>query len=630
MEEGTGSAAYRGTERGDRDVTMSRSARARPVVTRWAREPVACSILAAAAFAFLWWRASRFFPNDVGFLGHDYAWFLPTLVVGHFWSQQNGWLTPPFFTPAMCGGVPFLANPQSVFFSVPQLLLLVFEPAPAMLVTLLIAAAVGGAGCYFLLRRYFETSVAAATLGAILFLLNGFVFYRMVVGHLTYHAFAVAPVLACVVVSAQRTEWTSARQTLQRLLLPVVVGGLLVAYVTYGGALNFQIPIALTVACTLLILQIERGFRVAPWLVLTGAGLWGILLSAMKIVPAAMLVSEFPRSYIPRYLFQSPVDTVRTLVAAFFVPAALPDGVLFGTGAALGRHEFEFGLSIVPLLLGALALRRGLLGRVRFQRRLQWVVLAGILLIPIALTFGPGNWGDVLLRVPVINNNTSLVRWWALYLLPLVIITVRCFDIATSRRSALLACCVALAVGQESAHNPSYYFSQGSEPFGYDPAPATKAYREVTNGRGLPRIERVVRSPRAPSGQSSARPNDAFVEGGSAWPCYEPLFGYDNELIPDVHLVNGSVTLVSQDQRLNLVDASAYFARPKRSPESWRFDASRLVQASRFAAYRPYEWQEPWWHSASVKVTVATLVLSMTCLALWGVNVVAAVVRRRR
>ena len=56
----------------------------------------------------------------------------------------------------------------------------------------------------------------------------------------------------------------------------VVLGSLLIAYVLYGGALNFQIPTVLAVSCAILLLQIERGFRLAPWLVLAGSCMWGI------------------------------------------------------------------------------------------------------------------------------------------------------------------------------------------------------------------------------------------------------------------------------------------------------------------------------------------------------------------
>src|SRR3989442_8323820 len=61
-----------------------------------------------------------FFPNRNGGLGHDYSYVLPTLLAGHYWYAVNGPLAIPWFTPAICGGVPLLADPQSFYYSVPQ------------------------------------------------------------------------------------------------------------------------------------------------------------------------------------------------------------------------------------------------------------------------------------------------------------------------------------------------------------------------------------------------------------------------------------------------------------------------------------------------------------------------------
>ena len=82
-------------------------------------ETATCLLAAAAAAALLVTRAVPYFPDDSRLVGGDYSWFFPALVVGHAWFTQHGWLRPPHFTPAFCGGVPFLANPQSVAYSLP-------------------------------------------------------------------------------------------------------------------------------------------------------------------------------------------------------------------------------------------------------------------------------------------------------------------------------------------------------------------------------------------------------------------------------------------------------------------------------------------------------------------------------
>src|SRR5215213_11843253 len=101
------------------------------------------ALVALSALAVLVWRARAFFPGADGLIGADYRWFFPTLVAGQAWFQRNGWLSIPHFTPAFCGGVPLFANPQSVAYSLPQLLLVPLGPINAMLATLVISAVVG-------------------------------------------------------------------------------------------------------------------------------------------------------------------------------------------------------------------------------------------------------------------------------------------------------------------------------------------------------------------------------------------------------------------------------------------------------------------------------------------------------
>jgi hypothetical protein len=596
----------------DLDRRPAAAGKLREALGTWnTSERLVAAVAALGGLVFLVWRARLFFPNTNGLIGHDYSWFFPTLLVGHFWHRQNGWLTPPDFTPDFCGGVPFLANPQSVFFSLPQLLMSLFEPTPAMFATLVVSATIGAAGCYVLLRRHFGTSVSAATLGATLFLLNGFIFYRVVIGHLTYHAFGVVPLLACVVASAQQASSAGRVRTFVRGSSQVVWGGLFIAYLTYGGALNFQLPAVLTVACTLVMLQITRGFRVRPWLVLVGSCLWGTLISAMKLVPAVVFAVQFPRSTLPDYLFAAPVQMLSLLGIGLFAPSALPDGVGFASGAGLGRHEFEFGLSVIPLWLVVLVMRRQGLTGLKVGTRLQWAALAGLLLIPIVLTVGPRQWGVFLLQVPVLNSNTTFVRWWALYLLPLAVVAARCFDVvapSASRRCAMLLLCVAVVVGQEMAHNSAYYGQRTTVENAYDPGPITTAYRQVQRGIGLPDITRVATDT---SSGRSLRPNEVFLEGASAWPCYEPVFGYGLELLPRSGVVKGPVASDAADGRLNLVDPSNYFLGPNRPANSWRFEKSRESDARLFADHRPYRWARPWWHQASTIVTVTALMLSL-------------------
>ncbi len=82
----------------------------------------------AASTAMLLRLAVRLFPSGAQWTGQDFSYFFPYLVAGTNWVRLHGWLTPPYFTPDFCGGLPWLGNPQSVFYLAPQLLATFLDP----------------------------------------------------------------------------------------------------------------------------------------------------------------------------------------------------------------------------------------------------------------------------------------------------------------------------------------------------------------------------------------------------------------------------------------------------------------------------------------------------------------------
>ena len=67
-------------------------------------------------------------------IGHDYSYFFPYLLSGHYWFLNNGF-DIPWFTPALCGGIPHFPNPQSLYYSAPQLFLHLVDPLGSIVLT---------------------------------------------------------------------------------------------------------------------------------------------------------------------------------------------------------------------------------------------------------------------------------------------------------------------------------------------------------------------------------------------------------------------------------------------------------------------------------------------------------------
>src|SRR5213080_1554820 len=68
-------------------------------------------------------------------LGGDYKLHLPNLLAGYFHGLTNGPLSVPWFSPAKCGGVPFLADLNVGYYSLPQGLSFIVDPLAAVRLT---------------------------------------------------------------------------------------------------------------------------------------------------------------------------------------------------------------------------------------------------------------------------------------------------------------------------------------------------------------------------------------------------------------------------------------------------------------------------------------------------------------
>lgn len=548
-----------------------------------------------------------------GSIGYDYSYFLPYLLAGATWVQQNGWLAVPHFTPDFCGGMPWLANPQSMFYSVPQALAVALSsPVEAAKWSLYLYASVGAAGTYVLARTCFGLSRQAAALAFCLFQINGFLLFRTGIGHLTYLVFGLVPIL-CVCALLTSSVVTRPRSLVE--LGAAILGGCLLAAMVYGGALSFVVPAVLGVAIVILLHRAAIGSGGRPWLVLAGACVWSLPLSAMKLLPAYVFVSQYPRIYLPQYLFSNPFRLLGEIVSGLFLPETL-DYFTGLNSATLGLHEFEFGVSMVPLALIGLYL-----ATIRppgiFRRPMAVVGISIVASVPFLGTFGSQAWGTALAKIPIINSNTTLVRWWSIYILLVILLAVISFDCVFRQdrlRTVALAVGVLIASGQLLLRDLGYYTTGIAFPL-YDSRPVETAFRQMA--AGLVPVGSISRIGSL-EGRAGVRPtnsNDAFLKGVSALPCYEPVFGYDLELFPSRGLTPGPI--VGTGDTLNMADPRCFLGDvgPHCRPGD-QFSRADAADMSTFAAHRPIPWQQPVWQRAASTISAAAFVLTAVLLCL--------------
>ncbi|HLY44748.1 MAG TPA: hypothetical protein VKQ73_04160 [Stellaceae bacterium] len=555
------------------------------------------ALLASAAVYALF--AKSFFPNPAGRVGEDYSYFLPLILAGRYWITANGLFALPDFSPAFCGGLPFLANPQSIFYSAPQALAEFVDPLTSVFLTLVLFAWLGGLGTFVLLRRRFDTSLAAAALGAVIFLFNGFLLYRMAIGQVTYHAVGLLPLLCFVLLTPLdgRPDW------LRRFLVMTALGGAILTYVVYCGAPNIIVPLALAALAVWLLHALACRPVMSFWPLGLGAGLLAAAAGAAKLAPALVFVSEFRRDGT-LFIFPDLATALPALFQAFFLPSALPQFA--------ERHEFEFGLGLVPLVLlvggaGAALARGALRRRPPPQRWLAAIGLAAVLAIPLWLNCGGPQFAAWLRTLPYIGENGMLVRWFFVYLLPLAIAAALMLDLlfADPRvRGGVALIGILATVGQALVADTTHYRQQP-----YDPSPILAADRALRR-TGLPPPVTAIAAGRA------FPDNDLLAAGASAFPCYEPLFGYKLQTfpwglrlgplsLPDRHLRNPACYIYGRDNSCSPGDG---------------FAADAAAAETAFAAYRPFAYRRPEWQLAADIASLVGLgaILAGICLGIYA------------
>jgi hypothetical protein len=587
------------------------------------------------AFLAAYWKTfAGYLPNAAGGVGHDYALFLPRLLAGYFWFEQNGIGAVPWFTPAFCGGMPFLANPPSNYYSVPQFLTFVIEPLAAVRVTFALFAVLGFGGMWALLRRGFALGPGASLFGAVAFGFNGFYAYRMLAGHLTFHSFMLLPLASFWLV---RPAAVAGGARVLGHALDAVLGGIAFAYMFQSGYVHGVLPSAIAVCSIALLHGIARG---GSWSVparIAGAGVVALLLCAAKLVAGLLFTESFARTGYPLPGADGVGNALRLALQSLFLRPAheLVPGVVVNSKWNLKQHEFEFGVTPVVaavLLVGALAALWRLIGSAEARRALvrqgpRVLGLGALLALPIALNVYTPEWNALLKRVPMLGSSSSLFRLFSAYVPVVVVIAAIVVDRGARPRwfrVAVPAVLVALTVAFHVAADRRFY-DEGT----WDPVRIREGYRRARANGTIPAITEAFEFTDARGAVWMPRGrNEVMVDGRTQISCYETLFGYRLEWFPRKQLRNGpSLSVV--DGVLNVKNPACYtYGKVNGCEPGDHFPPERRADAEAFLSYRPFPFIEP--ASMTVAGAVNLAALGIVVAFLLAVTGGRLVQRRRR
>jgi hypothetical protein len=591
---------------------------------------MACFAILLLAFHLIF---GRYFPTANGTLGQDYSRILPDLLDGYFWFKSNGIMTPFWFTPAFCGGQPELADLASVYYSIPQILTLVMNPLRSVYATVLLFASLGFWGFYVLLRTCFGASRDAAILGGALFMFNGFFIHRMLVGHMVYHGVILIPVIAYFLLRPNRGG-----NFISTVLNATAAAGL-VAYCAYSGLLSLLTPVLVAI---LAIICIHGLLGRIPGDFLVRATLSGVLaagLSATKLAATVAFLSNFPRSDYALPGINGLWNTIRLLFEAMFLsPEDMANEarpLMTGTRWLLAQHEWEYGVTVVPLLIILVGLGTMLLRQKRpnpgFKpARLVWLLLLGfILALPLAINVYTPEWNVFLKQMPLIKSSSNLLRWFLIYIAVLILFASLAFEqlsISNGWKKALLFASLAVLVVINFMPERDYYQGQS-----YEPGSIVAAWERMHMNPEQPRIEYISALVDANNRiQVVLGGNDRIANGASQLACYNAVFGYRLEHFSIKELHPGPV----MDERngwLNLKNPACYlYPTENNCSPGDHFSVNQRDAATAFANYKPFPFKLS---SAQRYANLATLLSLAVVLMLTATGLMVMIsdaIRRRK
>ncbi len=557
---------------------------------------VLVSVLILASYHLIYF---RFFPNRHGLAGHDFSLFLPRLLDGYIWAKNNSLAQIPWFTPSFCGGEPAYPDPQNVYFTLPQLLTAFFDPLQSVYLTVVAMAIAGFWGCYRLLKSVFHTSGSAAVLGATLFLFNGFSIYRLVEGQVVFHAFLLLPWV--LYFTFRESSETGRRRIFRPFLVNGLVVALLASYWIYSGMVNILLPVGLS--AMLVALGLVYGGRAKPESLKTAlVGLcFFLLIVAGKLGAELSYLGHFDRSFYRLPGTDSLLSGIYVAFRSLFFPSTGSDLQRFMVNQTwyLGRHEFEYGVTFVPLVvMGLYAFRKAVSlksagGPLPRPGKRFWIVLAmiAILLVPIALNYYQPRWNEFLKTVPVLKNSSTLIRFNVMYILPTVILSAVLLDRSigsASGRTLVAGVLVGAVVATNALTDRTYYERESYNPTGID-----AAYREIRFTKRIPKIVFVADIEGTSAFTSPSQIGSDFTFGISRLSCYEPMFGYRREVFPMKTLHPGPVTDVTNGT-FNVKNPACYvFPKANACQPGDQFRVDQRDEAARFLSYLPFDFRLP-------------------------------------
>ena len=463
----------------------------------------------------------NFFPNDYGFLGHDYEYFIPQLLSGSVWFKNN-FLSVPWFTPSFCCGSPFFADPQSMYYSITQLIFVIFNPITSIKIVFFIFSLISYLGMFLLASKVFRFNSYTSLLCASLFLFNGFFIYRAIAGHMAYLSYIFIPIYCFFLIKSHEKNSKEIKN------IYLVISSIIFANFFHSGASPIIIILLAGIISVLLFYShLTNGVKV--FFTFIASFVLGILISLSKISASLFFLKNFPRQY-PSTEFNSLVSFIKTIFLSFFIK---PDQQYFNKSVKsmfpFGVHEMEYSVGIVPLILIVLSifLIKNIYKLNYYNLRFTVLILA-IFFIPILFNVNFINQFNLISEIPILRSTWIQFRWMLIYIIPLIIISgliLERLSFKPNLKKYLVIFLISTVLIQNYIKDKSWHLEDQK----YNPQNALDFFKKIKKGKSHEIIGPAVLLDKDGKVKKNTQKNDLFFSSYSPLLCYQPVFGYGLE-----------------------------------------------------------------------------------------------------
>ncbi len=460
--------------------------------------------------------------------GEDFYYFVPNLVFGKLWFIKNG-IIPPDFAAHKCGIIPFFADPNSVYYSLIQVLFIFFSPSSSIKIFFFILSFLSFIGTFLLFKRSFKFSKYISLICSSIFLFAGNNVYPMLAGHVNLVLFMLVPINCYLIIESLQNKNSNLKY------ICLILSSIIFSSYIYGGAAAIFPFIVVTSFIIILIFSIEsknnlifKNYFLSLFI--------GLIISASKISYTLHLLENFPRK-LDSTILTNFLNFLYTFVTSFFL---VPDPFFYERQqfnikkTYMHLHGLEFGLSVIPLLMFFLLIfNYKKIKKIEFN--FNKILLIILLIFPIFYIFKFGFITEILEKMPIVSSIWERNRFFYIYTIPIIILCAYSFKITEflNNKKITILLIVLIPIVQTFTYHLArdYFFPEKS--FKNKAIYSMKSVSEFSknikkeniNSYGIKNIDYFI-------DQNRLDKNEGFLTSTCKLFCYSTAYGYHAEKLP--------------------------------------------------------------------------------------------------